>query len=200
MNDPGEYGFIPPHPNVFKAYFLGEGSLNSKAVFEILDRLKQSHTAYIVNDRIETEFDNRNLEKFVCCNISSFMKVIFFAWYVLDGTWLLDGSVCLNNSIPLKLGIGYGVKMICEERVDSDTEIFMYGTVSNEVKVPISIIGTAIREDEDADAATVTTFAVNVEETIDTFLIQRKNLWYLDGEYVLNGTKLLNAKKIEEAI
>ena len=43
-NDLGAYGFVPSHPNVFKAYFLGEGTLNSKLVHAVLNKLKQSQT------------------------------------------------------------------------------------------------------------------------------------------------------------
>lgn len=51
INDPGEYGFVPQHPNMFKAYFLGEGTLDARIVFGALNQLKQSHTTYKVQDR-----------------------------------------------------------------------------------------------------------------------------------------------------
>lgn len=49
VNDPGEYGFAAPHPNVFKAYFiLGEETRDLMPVYETLNSLKQSHTTYSV--------------------------------------------------------------------------------------------------------------------------------------------------------
>lgn len=109
INDPGEYGFVAPHPNVFKAYFLGEESLDSKLVHEILNRLKQSHTTYTVNDRIEIELNNRNLEQIILRNIRFKMGIPFWYEYVYDGTWLLDGSVILNTRrrYGLVLGLKY---------------------------------------------------------------------------------------------
>lgn len=60
IHDLGEYGFSPKHPNMFKVYFIGEGTLNSKKVFEILDCLKQSHTTYKVQDRINISEHPKN--------------------------------------------------------------------------------------------------------------------------------------------
>ncbi len=108
VNDPGEYGFIPPHPNVFKAYFLGEGSLDSKVAFEILNRLKQSHTTYTINDRIEVELDNRNLEHIILRNILFKIGISFWYDYVYDGSWLLNGSVIFDTK--RRYGLGFGMK------------------------------------------------------------------------------------------
>lgn len=107
INDPGEYGFIAPHPNVFKAYFLGEGSLNTKVVFEILNNLKQSHTVFTVNDRVEVELDNRDLEEIVFRNIWFKMRIPFWYDYIYDGSWLLDGSIILNNQRRYGLILGF---------------------------------------------------------------------------------------------
>lgn len=106
-SDPGEYGFVPPHPNVFKAYFLGEGTLDSKLVFEMLDRLKQSHTVYTVNDRTEVVLDNRNLEQIILRNIRFKMGIPFWYDFVFDGSWRLDGSVMLNVKRRYGLVLGF---------------------------------------------------------------------------------------------
>ena len=68
-HDSGIYNFQPAHPNIFKAYFTGEGTLDSKAAHEMLAKLKQSHTTYIVNDYSSFEIDNRELEKMLLKNI-----------------------------------------------------------------------------------------------------------------------------------
>ena len=91
INDPGDYGFVAPHPNVFKAYFMGEGTLASKRARAMLNELKQSHTMFTMNDRTEIASDNRNLEEM------NLKKIIFHIaesfWYsdMLDGRKLLDG-------------------------------------------------------------------------------------------------------------
>lgn len=106
VNDPGDYGFVVPHPNVFKVYFLGEGTVDSKLVREMLDRLKQSHTTYSINDRIEIEVDSRNLEEIVLRNIRFQILVSFWDCYVFDGSWRLDGSVILNAQRRYNLVFG----------------------------------------------------------------------------------------------
>ncbi len=95
--DPGEYGFVAPHPNVFKVYFIGEETLDSKLVFEILNRLKQSHTTYTVNDRIEINFDNKILERMVLRNIRIKMSVVFWNIRCFNGSWKFDGSALLDT-------------------------------------------------------------------------------------------------------
>lgn len=127
IHDPGEYGFVPLHPNVFKAYFLGEETLDSKLVFEIINRLKQSHTTYTVNDRMEIRTDNKDIESIVlmnimfylssgtdenirCCTdcksgihnteyetITAGMETKSKDCWYLDGTCRLDGTKLLNS-------------------------------------------------------------------------------------------------------
>lgn len=109
INDPGDYGFVAPHPNVFKAYFMGEGTLASKRARTMLNELKQSHTMFIMNDRTEIVSDNRNLEEM------NLKKIIFRIaesfWYsnLLDGRKLLDGSTTLfpHSRYDLVLGFKY---------------------------------------------------------------------------------------------
>lgn len=55
-HDSGIYNFQPTHPNIFKAYFTGEGTLDSKAAHEMLAKLKQSHDIhckrlFLIRDR-----------------------------------------------------------------------------------------------------------------------------------------------------
>ena len=107
INDPGDYGFVAPHPNVFKAYFMGEGTLASKRVRAMLNELKQSHTMFIMNDRTEIVSDNRNLEEM------NLKKIIFHIaesfWYsdLLDGRKLLDGSSLLYPYMRYNLMLGF---------------------------------------------------------------------------------------------
>ena len=107
INDPGDYGFVAPHPNVFKAYFMGEGTLASKRARSMLNELKQSHTMFTMNDRTEIVSDNRNLEEM------NLKKVIFHIaesfWYIdlLDGRKLLDGSSLLYPYMRYNLMLGF---------------------------------------------------------------------------------------------
>lgn len=107
INDPGDYGFVAPHPNVFKAYFMGEGTLASKRARTMLNELKQSHTMFTMNDRTEIVSDNRNLEEM------NLKKIIFHIaesfWYsdLLDGRKPLDGSSLLYPYMRYNLMLGF---------------------------------------------------------------------------------------------
>lgn len=107
INDPGDYGFVAPHPNVFKVYFMGEGTLQSKKARALLNELKQSHTTFTMNDRTEIVSDNRTLEEM------KLRKVIFHIaesfWYsdLLDGRKLLDGSSLLYPYMRYNLMLGF---------------------------------------------------------------------------------------------
>lgn len=107
INDPGDYGFVAPHPNVFKAYFMGEGTLASKRTRAMLNELKQSHTMFTMNDRTEIVSDNRNLEEM------NLKKIIFHIaesfWYsdLLDGRKPLDGSSLLYPYMRYNLMLGF---------------------------------------------------------------------------------------------
>lgn len=92
-NDTGKYGFVPLHPNVFKVYFVGKETLDSKLVHKLLNRLKQSHTTYTVNDRMELEINNRDLEQIFLRNIRFKISVMFwYDRYVYNDAWLFDGT------------------------------------------------------------------------------------------------------------
>ena len=107
INDPGDYGFVAPHPNVFKAYFMGESTLQAKRARALLNELKQSHTTFTMNDRTEIVSDNRALEEM------KLRKVIFHIaesfWYsdLLDGRKLLDGSSLLYPYMRYNLMLGF---------------------------------------------------------------------------------------------
>lgn len=105
VHDSGEYGFSPQNPNVFKVHFLGEGSLDSEKVFETLNRLKQSHTTYIVNYRTEVELDNNRLEQVMLRNIRFNVAMSFWHEYVYDGRIRYDGAECYNAKCRYQLGL-----------------------------------------------------------------------------------------------
>lgn len=121
INDPGDYGFVAPHPNVFKAYFMGEGTLASKKARALLNELKQSHTAFTMNDRTEIVSDNRKLEEM------KLRKVIFHIaesfWYseLFNGRSLLDGSTFLHPYMRYNLVLGFKYMLGgFDNTVDSD--------------------------------------------------------------------------------
>ena len=131
-NDPGMYGYEAPHPNVFKVYFLGEKNPDSKLVHNILDQLKQSHTTYIVNYRIENILDNRDLEQIILKKVRFRIPILFWKVYVLDGSWLLDGSITLNSKRCYSIFMGIRHRFTVKNLPSGQTD--MNVTVVNKTK------------------------------------------------------------------
>lgn len=107
VNDSGDYGFIAPHPNVFKAYFIGEGTLNAKKARELLNQLKQSHTTYCMEERIEIQLDNQQLEQIILQNIQYHMRLPFWGEDLYDGTYLFDGAILYHAKKRYGLALGF---------------------------------------------------------------------------------------------
>lgn len=108
IHDAGEHGFCPRHPNRFRVDFVGEGTLDAKAVRIMLDSLKQSHTVYTINDRVIITLDNRQLEKSSMPKASIRARLPFWQKKLLDGSWGLDGDTPLNATLQkMHVGMAY---------------------------------------------------------------------------------------------
>ena len=104
-HDPGERGFMPGHPNIFKAAFVTESTLDVAAVSGVLDKLKQSHTVYTIEDLIQAVIDSSSLERFLFRNINQRVTIPFWGGFVFDGTWLFDGSQVFGKARRYGLGV-----------------------------------------------------------------------------------------------
>lgn len=98
IHDGGKYGYKVSHPNTFIVVFVGDGTLNTKAVKRLLDSAKQSHTTYTMIDRMDTVLDCSTLEQMLLRNINIRAAVPFWRAALLDGSGYLDGSVLLDGS------------------------------------------------------------------------------------------------------
>lgn len=109
IHDGGKYGYKVGHPNTFIAVFVGDGSLNIKAVKRLLDSAKQSHTTYTIIDRMDTVLDCTTLEQMLLRNINVKAAVPFWRAALLDGSGYLDGSMLLDSmrEYDLILGLMY---------------------------------------------------------------------------------------------
>ena len=109
IHDGGKYGYKVSHPNTFIAVFVGDGSLNTKAVKRLLDSAKQSHTTYTIIDRMDTVLDCTTLEQMLLRNINVKAVVPFWRAALLDGSGYLDGSMLLDSmrEYDLILGLMY---------------------------------------------------------------------------------------------
>lgn len=132
-NDPGPFNYIPKHPNMFKVFVIGEGTLNTKAVKNAINKLKQSHTLYVLNDHVDYKIDNSVIEEFELYRLLIVVKVL----------------KQIYNRFP---------KILLETSIN------------------------------------------NFEHITNTRVICRKNLVYLDGTVLLDGSRLMNAAITQEEL
>lgn len=173
VNDAGKYGFVSPHPNVFKAYFIGDG-LDTKKVKELLNRLKQSHTSYTVNNRFELMSDSRALERIRLENIQ--------IWIALRH--ICGGPVSIWHNFGLRCMTSAGLHVLKTRWWQSVRESIAAGI-------------TAVISSDVASAAevsmTVHTGIISSYETALTVETKTKDWWCLDGAVSLDGARKLNA-------
>ncbi len=124
-HDPGEFGFVPEHPNVFKVAFRTEGTLDARTALQTIEKIKQSHTmclrpadlvSIVVENREEMEIDcvghgmecqeKASLE--YCLSVALFVvqeEEFDFAvttrnnLHYFDGSLNWDGSVLMNSYV-----------------------------------------------------------------------------------------------------
>lgn len=120
---------------------------------------------------------------------------------ILDGTWELDGTYKMNgykeltdiDLYPLALTVrgGYSVS------VDSSAAATCLAGISvpAENESAVSVLASAPESSTTASRTRMRDSVVAVP-TMDMVLTVEKDLWYLDGNYLLDGTKLLDAEII----
>lgn len=173
-HDSGIYNFQPTHPNIFKAYFTGDGTLDSKAAHEMLAKLKQSHTTYIVNDYSSFEIDNRELEKMLLKNIRITARIPFWRTRLFDGSEIMDGSHLMNaeREYDLRLGVMY-----------------REGEFKTEQTAILAVIAVA--------AKVTLTEQMNTKKMTAGFKIDFWRSLYFDGSILMNGKNLMNYSRQE---
>ena len=202
VNVPGEYGFLAAHPNAFKAYFLGDGTLDCNLVFGVLDRLKQSHTVYTVNDRVEIGLDNKELEQITVRNIQFRLPMLFWDCHVFNGAQCFDGSILFNNvrkQIKVSLKIG-SIAAVHKEEVkffsgfsfpvynQPECNLFVKEAVSIKEPVGSFRIGSTVKA------------GILQKEEMEVTVILKRNAWFFDGAYRFDGERFFNAEIRKEEL
>lgn len=227
IHDDGGYGFVFAHPNVFKAVFIGEGTLDSKEAHRQLDKLKQSHTVYTVNDRTEILLDSRTLETILVSNINIKARIPFWRTALLDGEWLLDGSHLLDamRDYDLRIGLLYRQgEFVTTQAADVHSVIVCWRqelsesfgganarigfivpfwgvlTLNGDVFLDGSELLDKCRTEMGAAVAVHLKEDLATESAGNATCITRRNLAYLDGSLKLDGTRKLNSLYEKEVI
>lgn len=207
-NDPGIFGYAAVHPNIFKVTFIGEGTLDTKKVKEILNKIKQSHTAYIMEDMVMASIDNKNLETVRCMRLDVHAYFYFFK-RILNGDWILDGSVSLGQIPIAEIAVGITLGTIrvvhkgrpCLHMIDI-SQVF-------HAALPCSICSVEIvfrfDSSKNIPKADIDRIYVNIPlpctGMVEADLVTvKKNLWHLDGQVLMDGSRILDAEVREERL
>ena len=219
VHDPGEFGFAPEHPNIFRVYCIGEGTLDTKSVRRVIDRAKQSHTMYILTELVRWELDHRGLEWFRVSNVNIHVGIPFWYCLLFNGSAYLDGSELLNavRRYNLRLMIGYrGWKIRIREWVDMRSMSISAGIKMSErfrAAVGIYLGGIDFWQTRRLDGSanldgslTLGYYLHNIRASVTVHskirlteeisagpVIITRNLAYFDGGDMLDGSRLLNS-------
>ncbi len=195
-----------PHPNIFRVVFIGEGKLNVKRVKKTLDRIKQSHTIYILCEWILIYLDSKDLEKVSLQKVDIQMGFQYFSCKLFDGSCLFDGTIVYGQSVICNMSINIVIG-----------SIFLYNVenINTGICIKFYLDGPQMRNICDGvDLGTElntkwlctnmglnTAFNVTENEVFgEHFVTVKKDLWYFDGTELFDGSRLYDAEKREESL
>lgn len=115
VHDCNEPGYYFSHPNIFSVQLEGETEVELGEVKSKVDKLKQSHTVYLLSVIL----------MLIECTESFEQRVTYhsdFSWwkYSLDGSFALDGSINLNHWHPTEFRPVYPFDTVLTENFIAD--------------------------------------------------------------------------------
>lgn len=227
IHDSGPFGYKPEHPNVFKVFFVGEGTLNSKAAWQMIDRLKQSHTTYIINDHSAFIIDSSNLEQVLVNNIRIATEIPFWRTRLFDGSEIMDGSHFMDaaREYDLRLGIIYRTGEFVTKESASLVMLAVKAEIPLSEKLNIveqtaaisidfwrslyfngSVLmdGTHLMNYSRQEITTAVAIGAEMPEVPEKFgnatVTTSRNLAYFDGSVLMDGSRLMNSIYRKEGI
>ncbi len=203
-HDPGEHGFSPEHPNMFKVTFIGEKTVDTGIMRGLVDSLKQSHTMYLMCDRIVMHADHCGMEAFIVKNVILCMRYPFFREHGPDGG-PLQGIVARNLYQGITawnrefIGLSNRLNVLADQRNREEWKL--------ERSIQRAIFPFFMDHSPDGnplqEMRTGNLYRgcrAENKETVEASLVKKKSLWRLNGAVPLNGGRKLNAKISEEEL
>ena len=211
IHDAGPYGYVPPHPNVFKVFFVGNETLDIKKVYSVIDKLKQSHTVYQVQDGLYIVVDNEALETFNIKNINFYVPLLFWDVRTYDGTFFYDGTFLYNAKVCYRLVLGLKYKQgevyNQEETRLKLVKFLMYMRMQNDIAAgvlfQVTINFRSKLQDEYTKRMRIRLAAEGnrMNESIENVtVVTKRNLWFYNGAIRYDGSKTYGAIYKKEAM
>ncbi len=175
--------------------------LNREVIRAFLHKWLPAHLQYQLQYLLEYTFAHK--ERFFLEAIIIQLQAAFFKVRTLDGTWLLDGAYCLDAVRKTDdCGIGYGMGETGHNECMTWEILQQIGTWIKEWYTGIGLAagGGQIesRPLTHLNRLDMDTGMVRTSEGYQTGVILKQDYWVLDGSYLLNGIRGLNATKTEE--
>lgn len=174
IHDKGPRNWTAPHPNTFRAYFIGNGdtagTIDVDAIRRILDKIKQSHTTYTMAQIIDIDIDNTNLEQIRVPRIKMHIDIPYRSNIVFDGDWPLDGRYLLNQGLGSRIGVNVRSRIA----IHQPEEV---------IQIPEVSLRAAVKTESEIKAKQNISLQIAFWETrlLD-------GLWLLDGSHNLDST------------
>lgn len=173
-----------------------------KSIRKFIEKWLPAHLRYQII--LLQAYTSQINEKFIISRIVLSFPFIFHNGRYLDGSWLLDGTNKLNSlTVPMKIGINHGAyKVQIKESAGMKMTVGTMESVSERVTAPVLLFITSVETVEDTQDSICISSQVSLDgdEKIEAEVIIKKNLWYLNGSFLLNGEKKLSASIKKEVL
>lgn len=113
-HDSGQFGFVPEHPNVFRVLFQTDGTLDAGAAMQIIDRIKQSHTACLCPaDFISFSIENKEEMEACCVGFEMEFPQTIHAECCMSTSFLMEQNEEFDFSVTVKKNLHYYDGSLC---------------------------------------------------------------------------------------
>ncbi len=196
--------------------------IDIESVRKFLEKWLPAHLQYDLMSLLK--YANEHTEEFLLQAMDIQTAILFWKVRTLDGTWLLDGS-CDLGAVRKDdaYGIAYDIgEMDFSIGLAAALQMFTAMEMAGKIRMPQitagftmlfwkirTLDGTWLLDGaygleqlrkEDAFGMVFSAGEAPIPETWSYKAITVKDLWYLDGTYTLNGTKILDAERQEEEL
>ena len=177
------------------------GDLALQEVRRFLDKWLPAHLQYKL--RYFLKYVNTHTELLFLYTIVIQLDIAFWKARTLDGSWLLDGTYCLDAMRKSdNCGIGYEIGESGHQEKMRLGGFYLLNLWLKErcsdVQIAIKMHCQGTESNTKFECLKVGIGTTRLTERYETGVRIRKDYWLLDGVHSLNGTKALKALQIEE--
>ncbi|MCR5824797.1 MAG: YmfQ family protein [Lachnospiraceae bacterium] len=195
------------HTFKIKAGFDEDYTLVARDLTRVLRQQMPAHIAYLLIFTIEMMMDFSDVEDIEIPKIDLQFPIPFWEGILMDGNWILDGSVLLNQARQYQLKPGMNIVFsLTEPTEESGASVSIAIGIENDEEIELPSIKAAMAVENNNEFVFAPNLKFEVEEEPESvgtmeIIVFSRDYWLLDGGTSLNGTGTLNSiyrKEIEE--